>query len=126
MQRKCKICIKNFEINVTLTSTSTAQKIWENLPIVSNANVWGEEVYFYVSVSSKREHDAREVVNFGDIAFWPSGKAIAIGFGRTPVSKGDEIRLADKCNIWGKTDFDLKKLIEIKSGEKVVIEKCEL
>jgi hypothetical protein len=125
MQRKCKICIKNFEINVNLRNTPTAQEIWKNLPIASDINTWGEEVYFYVLISSKTENDAREVVKFGDIAFWPSGKAIAIGFGRTPVSQGDEIRLADKCNIWGTTDFDLKKLIEIKSGEKVMIEKCE-
>ena len=102
MQKKCKICIKNYEIIVDLKDTETAKKIWESLPITSNINVWGEEVYFYVSVSAKLENDAKDVISLGEIAFWSTGKAIAIGFGKTPLSVGDEIRLADKCNVWVK------------------------
>ena len=113
MQKKCKICIKNYEIIVDLNNTETAKKIWDNLPINSNINVWGEEIYFYVSVSAELESDAKEVINFGEIVYWSAGKAIAIGFGKTPISVGNEIRLADKCNVWGKTNFDLKKLKNI-------------
>ena len=123
MQKKCKICIKNYEIIVDLKDTETAKKIWESLPITSNINVWGEEVYFYVSVSAKLENDAKDVISFGEIAFWSTGKAIAIGFGKTPLSVGDEIRLADKCNVWGKTNFNLKKLKNINPGCKVLVEK---
>ena len=68
MQKKCKICIKNYEIIVDLKDTETAKKIWESLPITSNINVWGEEVYFYVSVSAKLENDAKDVISFGEIA----------------------------------------------------------
>ena len=123
MQKKCKICIKNYEIIVDLNDTETAKKIWDNLPINSNINVWGEEIYFYVSVSAELESDAKEVINFGEIVYWSSGKAIAIGFGKTPISVGNEIRLADKCNVWGKTNFDLKKLKNINAGCEVLIEK---
>ena len=123
MQKKCKICIKNYEIIVDLKDTETAKKIWESLPITSNINVWGEEVYFYVSVSAKLENDAKDVISFGEIAFWSTGKAIAIGFGKTPLSVGDEIRLADKCNIWGTTTFDLKQLKNIPSNSEISIEK---
>lgn len=124
MQKKCKICIKNYEIIVNLDDTPTAKNIWKNLPINSIAKVWGEEIYFYVSFSSNKENKAREVINLGEIAFWSEGNAIAIGFGRTPISISDEIRLADKCNIWGKTNFDLKKLCEIGSGERVLVKKA--
>ena len=123
MQKKCKICIKNYEIIVNLNDTETAEKIWDSLPINSKINVWGEEIYFYVSVSADLANDAKAVINLGEIVYWSAGKAIAIGFGKTPISQGNEIRLADKCNVWGKTNFDLKKLVNINSGCDVLVEK---
>tara|TARA_B100000524_G_scaffold224584_1_gene118708 strand:+ start:584 stop:958 length:375 start_codon:yes stop_codon:yes gene_type:complete len=123
MQKKCKICIKNYEIIVDLNDTETAEKIWDSLPINSKINVWGEEIYFYVSVSADLANDAKAVINLGEIVYWSAGKAIAIGFGKTPISQGNEIRLADKCNVWGKTNFDLKKLVNINSGCDVLVEK---
>ena len=123
MQKKCKICIKNYEIIVDLNNTETAEKIWDSLPINSKINVWGEEIYFYVSVSADLANDAKAVINLGEIVYWSAGKAIAIGFGKTPISQGNEIRLADKCNVWGKTNFDLKKLVNINSGCDVLVEK---
>ena len=73
-------------------------------------------------VSCELENDSANEVNLGEIAFWTVGKAIAIGLG--PISIGDEIRLADKCNIFGDTDYNLKKLKDVKSGEMVLIKKC--
>ena len=125
MQKKCKICIKNYEIIVDLNDSETAKKIWESLPINSKANVWGEEVYFYISVSAALEKNAKDVINFGEIVYWSAGKAIAIGFGKTPISVESEIRLADKCNVWGTTSFDLKKLKDVELGCEVLVEKYE-
>ena len=81
MQKKCKICIKNYEIIVDLNDTETAEKIWDSLPINSKINVWGEEIYFYVSFSADLANDAKDVINLGEIVYWFAGKAIAIGFG---------------------------------------------
>ena len=69
-------------------------------------------------VSCELENDSTNEVNLGEIAFWTNGKAIAIGFGKTPISISDEIRLADKCNIFGDTDYNLKKLKDVKNLEK--------
>ena len=125
MQKKCKICIKNYEIIVDLNDSETAKKIWESLPINSKANIWGEEVYFYISVSAALEKNAKDVINFGEIVYWSAGKAIAIGFGKPPISVESEIRLADKCNVWGTTSFDLKKLKDVELGCEVLVEKYE-
>ena len=124
MQKKCKICIKNHEIIVVLRQTKTAELIWKSLPFNCEVNPWGSEMYSFVPPKFSLEENSKDVMNFGEIAYWPSGKAIAIGFGKTPVSINDEIRLADKCNVWGDTDYDLKKLNNITDGEKVEVSRC--
>jgi hypothetical protein len=108
-------------LEADLLDTPTAKAVAAALPISSSVLTWGEEVYFDVPLKVAREPDARAVIVPGEIAFWPQGPAIAIGFGRTPISNGNETRLASPCNVFAKAVGSVKVLAKVKTGAKVKV-----
>jgi len=122
--RKIKMTLGPVALAVDLLDTPTADAIWNALPFDSTASTWGEEVYFSTPVQVRREHGARDVVQPGELAFWVEGDSIAIGFGRTPISQGNEIRLAARTNIWGRALSDVKQLKVVKPGAPIKVEKA--
>jgi len=117
-----KITIGKVVIGVELLDTPTARAIAANLPLGSKAKIWGDEVYFDTPVVTELEADARDIMQSGEISFWPEGQCIVLGFGPTPMSEGKEIKLAAKANIWGKALNNVKDLKAVKEGDFVFIE----
>ena len=108
-------------LDAELLDTPTAQAVAKALPLASTVMTWGEEVYFDVPVDAPREKDARAVVTPGEVAYWPDGPCIALGYGRTPISQGDECWLASPCNIFAKAISDVKALAKVKAGSEVKV-----
>ena len=123
MSRTIIITINEHKFFAQLSNTPTADAIYAALPFESNAQTWGDEVYFSIPVSNQLlEDDAKSVVELGELAFWVEGNCIAIGFGPTPISHGNEIRLAARTNIWAHTDYDLTSLKNVRSGDPIQVE----
>ncbi len=108
-------------LEAELLDTPTARAIAAALPVSSRSLTWGEEVYFDIPVRVAREGSARTVVTPGEIAYWPEGPAIAIGYGRTPISSADETRLASPCNVFAKALADVKALAKVRAGTPVTV-----
>lgn len=99
----------------------TAKAFLQALPITGRANLWGDEIYFNIPVEAPPEN-GKSVVELGEIAYWPPGKAFCIFFGPTPMSRGDEIRPASAVNVFGKIEEDPKVFKKVQNGEEVKIE----
>jgi len=95
-----KIIIGDTRLPAHLNETNTAARVSEILPITASVNLWGEEIYFSIPLA-KEEENAREIVDVGDIAYWPSGQAMCIFLGRTPISQGDRPRAISPVNVIG-------------------------
>jgi len=98
-----KLLVNNKTININLLNTKTAHIISKSMEFSSLISTWGDEIYFKTPIKGiKLEENARDTMDFGEIAYWVEGNSIAIGFGITPASINNEIRLVSKVNIWAK------------------------
>ena len=124
MVTKLTISVGGIMLEADAFDTPTGRAVVAALPIVSRANTWGDEVYFDTGLTLAREAGARAVVEAGELAFWVEGSSIAIGFGPTPISRGDEIRLAAPTNIWGRVLGDVRQLAAARDGDPVRVDRA--
>jgi len=123
--RRIRITADDISATATLNESSTADAIWNALPLEAQANTWGEEIYFGIPVHLNEADGASDVVDMGDLGYWPTGHAFCIFFGRTPASKGDEIRAASAVNVFGRVEGDAMVLGGVPGGASIRIEKAE-
>ncbi len=112
------------ELRGRLNGTETALKVAGVLPIDSEAGRWGEEIYFEIPVVSRLAPDARDVMQIGEIGYWPPGKAFCVFWGPTPSSRAGEIRAASPVNVIGRIEGDLSRLGAVRDGDFIVVEKA--
>lgn len=127
--RNANIIMGGVTLTVALRPTPTADALWAAMPFDADAQTWGDEVYFQAPTSSAAEGDATDLIEPGEMAFWLAGSCIAIGFGRTPASHGDEIRLASAANIWADavtSDWPetVRALRTVRGGDSVRVEQA--
>ncbi len=120
--RRIKITAGELVVTAELNDSPTADLIWTALPIEASGSTWGDEIYFRTDVEAE-EDDALEVVDMGDVGYWPPGQALCLFFGPTPMSRGDEIRPASAVNVIGKIDGDATVLKSVAEGASVTVER---
>jgi len=123
--RKIRIILGDLVLDAQLNDSATAQKVWEALPIETSFSTWGDEIYFSIPVAMELESDAQELVQLGDLGYWPSGNAFCIFFGPTPISKEGEIRPASAVNMIGRTTRDVTRLKESLSERLIRLERAD-
>jgi hypothetical protein len=106
---------------VELLDTPTAKALVAALPFEAHAQTWGEEVYFSTPVSVKLEPDAKQIVEPGTVCFWTEGNALALPYGRTPISTDQRPKLASRCNVVGRIEGDPRSIGRIRAGEKLKV-----
>jgi uncharacterized protein len=124
LAHRIRITAGDVQATAVLNQSETARAIWAALPIEARGSTWGDEIYFGIPVD-RGEEEARAVVDLGDLAYWPPGKAFCIFFGPTPASHGDECRPASPVNVVGKIDGDPTTFKRVPSGARVVLAKEE-
>jgi hypothetical protein len=122
-----RIAIKAHNVNMQaeLADTPAARAIFDKLPIESTVNTWGDEIYFSIPVDLELDDTASEVVEMGELGYWPTGKAFCIFFGATPISGPGEIRPASAVNRIGRVLGEPAAFKEVPGGTPITLSSLE-
>jgi len=120
--RAIRIIAGDVTANGELNDSPTASAIWEALPIEAKASTWGDEIYFDIGISAPADA-SQDVVDLGDLGFWPPGRAFCVFFGPTPMSRGGEIRPASAVTVVGRVAGDARAFTKVRAGSKVRLER---
>jgi len=120
---KIRITIGKLSMEAELNDTPTAKKVAEALPLECSFSTWGDEIYFTIPVTALLDSSAKEVVELGELGYWPTGKAFCIFFGPTPMSSQGKIVPASAVNIIGKILGDATRFKEVMTEQEVSLER---
>ncbi|HYA31847.1 MAG TPA: cyclophilin-like fold protein [Thermodesulfovibrionales bacterium] len=123
MPTKVRILIGDIAVDADLLGTICAKAIADVLPVETIPNEWGDEFYFEIPVKMDLDETATRNVKAGDIGYWPPGNALAIFFGPTPMSTGQEPIPASEVNLVGRITGDAALLRKAKGSRRITIER---
>jgi hypothetical protein len=122
--RRITIVASDVTRSAVLDDSQTATAIWNALPLEARANRWGDEIYFSIPVAIDPE-GPKEVVEVGELAYWPPGSAFCIFWGPTPASRTpSEIRPASPVNVFGRVVDGASDFGSVPNGARVRIERA--
>ena len=121
--RTIKISSGDVSATAALRDNATADAIWAALPITARGNRWGDEIYFEIPVHLPQADDARDVLDAGELGYWPAGNAFCIFWGPTPASRGGEIRAYSPVNVFGQLEGDPLTFDPVPGGAEIKIER---
>ncbi|KAF6250236.1 hypothetical protein HX860_04050 [Marine Group I thaumarchaeote] len=98
-------------------SPKTVNDFIEKLPFTVDLNVWGDEIYTSKSPIAQPEENSKSLVQLNDVAYWPTGKAICLFYGSTPIGKPGEITPASPVNVLGKIISPDKSILNNADGK---------
>ena len=122
MRKTIRIEVGDIELEAVLNDSRTADAIWEVLPLKARFNTWGDEIYFAIPVSIELEN-GQELVEVGDLGYWPQGNAFCIFFGPTPMSRGEEVRPASAVTVFGNIIGDSAVLRRAGTGAEIIVDR---
>jgi uncharacterized protein len=122
MDKKIWIRIGDLKFEARLNDTQVAGMIWEALPMTTSFNFWGDEIYFPIPVHQKTLQFPKEVVEAGDLGFWPDGSCFCIFYGPTPISSPGKIKPASPVEVIGRVE-DYQGFKELKGTAKITLER---
>lgn len=122
--KKIRITVGPVQVEAELKSNKTAQEVYAALPVEASINTWGEEFYFKLGGVKDYRETATNQVKVGDVAFWGAGQVLAIFFGRTPMSLGQDPVPADRVNVIGRIVGDATIFRKVMEAPTIRVEQA--
>lgn len=126
MKQKIKAVFSGGMITIELDDSNSPETVvafLKSIPFSVESHIWGEEIYTDSTPISQPEENAKPIVSLNDVAYWPTGKAICLFYGPTPIGNPGEITPYSPVNVIGKIiDADKSVLSGISDGEKISFE----
>jgi hypothetical protein len=126
MTRIITISTGNIRLEAELDETPAADAVWNTLPYEAPGSVWGDELYFRIPEELDLDpENGQDVVEAGDLGYWPVGNAFCIFYGPTPASTDERPRPASPVTVFGKVIGDADGLSEVRAGVMVFVRRKE-
>ena len=122
MSQTIVVTIQDQGFTARLNDSPAAKQLLDALPMKLRMSRWGEEYYGDCGLAVELDDSAPEIVEVGEIAYWPPGSALCFFFGPTPASTDARPRAASAVAPLGRFSGSVEALKSFGSSIEVQIE----